>query len=176
MDTKHILRTLAIIAILSCNIGCDQVSKKVVRANINYHERISLLHNHLTLTKIENTGAFLSLGQSLKEPAKTILLTALPIIMLTLALAYLLIKTNLTISTITGFCFIIGGGVGNLYDRLVYGSVTDFMHIDFIFFQTGVFNVADVSIMSGTFLILIGSFLKKNNSNSSTGESQTSQE
>jgi len=47
-----------------------------------------------------------------------------------------------------------------LYDRVMHGSVTDFMHIDFIIFQTGIFNVADMSIMAGMFIIIIDSFLK----------------
>ena len=48
-----------------------------------------------------------------------------------------------------------------MYDRIIYGSVTDFLHIDFVIFQTGIFNLADVSIMAGMFLILIQSFRKK---------------
>ena len=56
---------------------------------------------------------------------------------------------------------IVGGGFGNIYDRIVHGSVTDFMHINFIIFQTGVFNVADVSIMTGTFILLIQAYIKR---------------
>ena len=48
-----------------------------------------------------------------------------------------------------GLCFVIGGGVGNLFDRMVYGSVTDFLYLKFGVFQTGIFNMADVSIMTG---------------------------
>jgi signal peptidase II len=60
---------------------------------------------------------------------------------------------------LVGIIFIIGGGVGNLYDRIIHGSVTDFMHIDFVIFQTGVFNVADMSIMAGMGLILLDAYL-----------------
>jgi signal peptidase II len=38
---------------------------------------------------------------------------------------------------------------------MVNGSVTDFLHIDFVIFQTGVFNLADVSIMIGAFVIVL---------------------
>lgn len=62
--------------------------------------------------------------------------------------------------TAAGISFIIGGGIGNLYDRMWYGSVTDFMHINFTIFQTGIFNMADVSIMTGMFIILIQLFIK----------------
>jgi signal peptidase II len=99
----------------------------------------------LTLTKIENTGAFLSLGQSMPKILRTIFLTILPLIILGLTFIYLLTKKNLSSFKVVGLCFVIGGGVGNLFDRVVYGSVTDFLHIDFGIFQTGIFNMADVS-------------------------------
>ena len=57
--------------------------------------------------------------------------------------------------------FIIGGGIGNIYDRFVYGSVTDFFHIDFVIFQTGIFNMADVSVMVGMFILLGEFYLKR---------------
>jgi signal peptidase II len=55
-----------------------------------------------------------------------------------------------------GWCFVIGGGTGNLYDRIIHGSVTDFLHLDLRLFQTGIFNMADVSIMTGMFIIILG--------------------
>jgi signal peptidase II len=113
------------------------------------------------LTKIENTGAFLSVGQFLPQPIKILLLTILPLIVLGLAFIYLLTKKNLSNLTIMGICSIVGGGVGNIYDRLIYGSVTDFLHIDFVIFQTGIFNMADVSIMTGTFIVLFESYFKR---------------
>jgi len=76
-------------------------------------------------------------------------------------LYFILTKTNLNRVILFGIILIVGGGAGNLYDRMVYGSVTDFMHINFVIFQTGVFNVADMSIMAGTFIILIHAWVKK---------------
>ena len=86
---------------------------------------------------------------------------ALPLLALLAALVYIIIKTNITKYTLLGIIMVIGGGVGNLYDRVLHGSVTDFMHIDFIIFQTGVFNVADMSIMAGMGIILVDSYLKR---------------
>ena len=172
MKAKQILRTLVILTILSTNIGCDQISKNIVRQRINYNEQIGLINNYLTLTKIENTGAFLSVGQSLPAPIKILLLTILPLIVLGLAFIYLLTKKNLSNLTIIGICFICGGGVGNIYDRLIYGSVTDFLHIDFVIFQTGIFNMADVSIMTGTLLVLFESYFKRTRLNYETVDKQ----
>ena len=155
MKVKRVLRTLVIVIILISNVGCDQISKNIVRKRIHYNEEISLMNNYLTLTKIENKGAFFSLGHSLPQSIKLLLLTILPMVALGLIFIYLLTKKNLTNTAIIGICFIIGGGAGNIYDRLVYGSVTDFLHIDFVIFQTAIFNMADVSIMTGVFMIVI---------------------
>jgi signal peptidase II len=164
MKANKILRTLAILVILTSNIGCDQISKNIARQNIGYNEQISLMNNYLMLTKVENTGAFLSVGHSLPQPLKSLLLTLFPLTILAFALYYLMTKKGLSNLMVIGICFVIGGGIGNLYDRIVYGSVTDFLHIDFVIFRTGIFNMADVSIMIGTFLILIDSYSLKSKS------------
>jgi len=75
---------------------------------------------------------------------------------------FLLIKKDLTKLAIVGLSFIVGGGIGNLYDRILYGSVTDMVHIDLGgVFRTGIFNAADVSVMIGTGLILLEQFLTR---------------
>jgi signal peptidase II len=158
MKAKRLLRTLVILIILSSNVGCDQISKNIVRQRLDYNEQVSLIKNYLTLTKVENTGAFLSIGRSLPNPLKILLLTIFPVVVLGIALFYLLTKNKISNLTVIGICFIVGGGIGNIYDRIVYGSVTDFLHIDFVIFETGVFNMADVSIMIGMFTILLDSF------------------
>jgi len=161
MSTPRLVKTFLILAIVVANIGCDQVSKKMVRQNIKPHETIHLLSNHLTVTRVENTGAFLSAGDSLPKTAKNILLSLLPVIALVLGTIFIFSKQNLPTSMLAGFCFVIGGGIGNVFDRIVYGSVTDFLHINLGGFQTGVFNLADMSIMLGTLIILVQAFRKK---------------
>lgn len=150
---------------MSSNIGCDQISKQIVRQRIAYNEHISFIKGYFILTKIENTGAFLSVGDSLPSPIKILLLSILPLAVLVLAFIYVLTKKNLSDITVLGICFIIGGGIGNVYDRLIHGSVTDFLHIDFVVFKTGIFNLADVSIMLGIFMILLEVYFKSDRSN-----------
>jgi len=171
MKLNKFTRAAIILFILALNIGCDQITKSIVRKDLPDNKVIGYLSNHVTLEKTENTGAFLSLGDNLGGPVKYILLMILPLAALIGALVYIIIKTNLTRNTLFGIILIIGGGVGNLYDRIIHGSVTDFMHIDFVIFQTGVFNVADMSIMAGMFIILIDSYIKKKEENKDVAES-----
>ena len=152
---------MVLLLVLLANVSCDQLSKKMVRQSVSYYENIELIHPYVTLTKVENPGAFLSLGHSLPEPVRIVLLTFLPIITLVIALIFLFRKINLSTETSIAIAFITGGGIGNLYDRIVYGSVTDFLHIDFILFQTGIFNLADVSIMLGTCMLIFEMMRKK---------------
>lgn len=58
-----------------------------------------------------------------------------------------------------GFALIIGGGggggIGNLIDRIIHGSVIDFFQIRLGFFQTGIFNIADIAVTNGVFILLL---------------------
>ena len=161
MNIKGFLRTILILLILSINIGCDQVSKTIVRHKMNDYSYVSFLNNHVTLSKVENSGAFLSMGDSLSKPAKMVVLNIIPMLAIAFGLFFVLTRTNITGLTLIALVMILGGGVGNLYDRMVHGSVTDFMHVNFGIFQTGIFNVADLSITFGVFILLMLNFFKK---------------
>ncbi|MBP6411527.1 MAG: signal peptidase II, partial [Pseudarcicella sp.] len=78
-------------------------------------------------------------------------------------LYFVFTKTDLSKWMVFAISCIIGGGLANLYDRLKFGSVTDFLHINFVVFdlQTGVFNVADMSIMLGMFIFLFNGFFNE---------------
>ena len=158
---KSRITQLIILLIVICNFGCDQISKNIVRKEVGYYDNIKVYIDNITLTKVENTGAFLSVGSVLPQFLKYILLIVLPAIVLVTGLYFIMTKAQLSRLTIVGVAFVIGGGIGNLYDRIVFGSVTDFLHIDFIIFQTGVFNLADVSIMVGMGMIIAAASWKQ---------------
>lgn len=155
------IRIILLLAMVALNIGCDQVSKQIVRKNIVENETVQLIGNHFILTKVENTGAFLSAGNQLPDTTRVMLLTLLPVIVLGYGLFYLIYKNNLPKLMQVGLCLLIGGGIGNVYDRIRYGSVTDFLHLDLGLFRTGIFNLADVSIMTGIGLLFLYSIKKK---------------
>jgi len=161
MPSKQILRITIIILIILANIGCDQVSKKIVRRRISENETIEVFRNHLIVMRVENSGAFLSFGDSLSKSVKNILLSVLPLIALTFGSIYILTKQNIPPLSLMAICFIIGGGIGNIFDRIAYGSVTDFLYVHFGIFQTGIFNMADLSIITGAIIILLQSLYRR---------------
>ncbi len=159
INMNKTLRIFFVLSVLIIQVGCDQISKKVVRTNIEDRQQISVVENFLTLTKVENPGAFLSFGNTLPKSVRFALFVVFPILLLFAACIYLFKGKNLSIYAQTGIALLIGGGIGNLIDRILFGTVTDFVHLDFLIFQTGVFNMADVSIMAGMFILLGDKFM-----------------
>ena len=158
---SRLLRILIIVLLISANIGCDQVSKNLVRKKMVMYESVRLLGNHLSITHVENTGAFLSLGNDIPNTTKHILLTILPLTILLTGLFLILKNTQIPTSILTGFCFILGGGIGNIFDRAVFGSVTDFIYLQWGIFHTGIFNFADLSITIGVAIIGCSALIRK---------------
>ena len=156
MFKNKTIRNLIILLIVIANISCDQISKKVVRESVEPGERIEIINQNFLLMNVENDGAFLSMGSDFSPILKNIILLGVPLLMLVGVFFYLFWETKLPKIALIGWSFVIGGGIGNLYDRIKFGSVTDFLFIDLGgIFRTGVFNMADVSIMVGMgFLIL----------------------
>jgi signal peptidase II len=161
MNKKRISRGLGLLLLLALVIGFDRVTKIYVRDHIHFSIIITVIKDFLTITRVENTGAFLSLGTSLQNPWRFIILNLLPAVALVWGLLYVLIKPNLHLLNQVGIITILAGGMGNLYDRAVYGSVTDFVHMNFGIFETGIFNVADVAIMIGVGILLLNAYLRE---------------
>ena len=156
------MRSLLILILVIFNIGLDQISKGIVRETVIPGSRTELLGKQLQLMNVENSGAFLSMGSDSNPTVKLIFLLILPVIVLGIILYYVLTNTTLDRLSIVGFSSIAGGGIANLYDRFLYGSVTDFLFMDFGgVFRTGIFNVADLSVTTGMILLLISSFLNR---------------
>jgi len=158
---KSMKRGFFILLLVFANVSCDQISKKMAREQITTNERIQIIQDNLILTKVENSGAAYSWGSNWDPTVKRIVLQVIPAIVLLILLGMVLIKTEYPNSIIIGFSFVIGGGIGNVFDRIAYGSVTDFMYIDLGFFATEIFNMADVSIVIGALIVLTNTLIGK---------------
>lgn len=155
-------RNILILAIIALNIILDQVSKFIVRADVIAGTESEIFGDFFTLHNVENKGAFLGMGSDFSPTLRIILLLVLPIVVLALVLRHIIKDKTMDMMTLVGFCCIIGGGIANVYDRIVHKSVTDFLHIDLGgVFRTGIFNLADVSVMVGMGCLIVGSFKKK---------------
>tara|TARA_B000000557_G_scaffold244915_1_gene226863 strand:+ start:35 stop:520 length:486 start_codon:yes stop_codon:yes gene_type:complete len=156
-------RYYKISSLIILSIFFDQLSKFWIRNNIESYNEIELIGSFFTLIRVENSGAFLGMGSELSYIPKLILLIIFPIVVLVAVSIYTYMDKKLDNLSLVGFSLIIGGGVANIFDRIVYGSVTDFLYINLGgFLKTGIFNIADLSVTTGMILIIIASFKKGN--------------
>ncbi len=154
-------RNILITIIVLLSIVSDQISKVWARNNLESYIEKNIFGDVFSLIKVENTGAFLGMGSELPETLRILLLIVLPVIVLISITIYTYIDKSLNKISIIGFSFIIGGGVANIFDRIIFGSVTDFLYLNFGgVFKTGIFNIADLWVTTGMVLILISSFKK----------------
>jgi signal peptidase II len=155
-------RSVFIIVLIIVNIALDQISKVLVRNYVAAKSQSQIIGDYFTLHNVENEGAFLGMGSDLNPTVKIIVLLILPVIVLGFVTRHLFREKSMDRLSLIGFACIIGGGIANVFDRIVYGSVTDFFHIDLGgVFRTGIFNVADMSVTSGMIMILLGSYLHR---------------
>lgn len=164
-------RSIYIILVIVLTIAADQISKLLVRENIvlrtdiNPGERIALVGDAFIMMHVENKGAFLGMGSELNETLRVILLLILPVVVLGYVLRHIFKDKSLDNWSLFAFASIIGGGIANVFDRIVFGKVTDFLFIDLGgVFRTGIFNLADLSVTTGMIILLFMSFKKKKTS------------
>lgn len=155
-------RSQLILLTIIFTIATDQITKLLVRAYVLPSEKSEIIGSYFTLHNVENTGAFLGMGSDLSPILKLILLLILPIFVLGYVTIHIFKDKSLDNLSLFAFASIIGGGIANVFDRVTYGSVTDFFHIDLGgVFRTGIFNMADLSVTTGMIILLLVSFKKK---------------
>jgi signal peptidase II len=141
--------------ILVATVGCDQLTKFVAHATMRHsHGSIPIVGELFYLKYAENTGGFLSLGSTLPDGARFWLLTVFTGVILAGIGFMLLTNRGMTRVDVVSLGLLLGGGLGNLIDRVFRdGTVVDFMVMGVGSLRTGVFNVADVAVMAGIFLL-----------------------
>jgi signal peptidase II len=152
---------LVLLTLLAC-VGCDQTVKAIAVDRLADNAEIVLPGGYVRLQLAHNPGAFLSLGAALSPRMRQVVLSTGVACMLAALLGYALLSPKLTSLQRFAFALVIGGGAGNLIDRLWRGGyVVDYVHIGVGPLQTGIFNVADVLICLGIGLLLFLEFTRK---------------
>jgi len=147
-------RALAVILMLT-TIGCDQVTKRAATTKLADVGTRSYLADTVRLEYVENRGAFLGLGSGLSDWTRTsLLIVAAAAGLAVVALAAF--KFRWSGLPLIGAALFIAGGASNLIDRIVRGSVVDFVNVGIGALRTGIFNIADVALMLGAVFIVFG--------------------
>jgi signal peptidase II len=148
------------IAAMVLLLALDQASKAWVRVEVPMHRSTVLVPNLLELTRVENRGVSFSLLGDVRDTVRVPLLVGISLVAVVLLGVYWLRQRPLLHPLgDVAFVMILPGAVGNLIDRLVFGTVTDFLHFRFYSVSFFVNNVADILISLGVLAYLLGTLL-----------------
>ena len=151
--TKNNLYCLIVILII---FFLDRYTKLLILDN--FSENTYYLNDYINLDLIWNIGigfGFLSTDSYLAYNLITLLIG-----LVILSLFYFLVLSEIIDNLI--YSVIIGGALGNFYDRLVYNAVPDFIDLHYKNFHWFTFNVADIFITIGILNFILRSFFDKN--------------
>ena len=133
----------------------DILSKNFIQNKIIYGEQLEIT-SFLSLVHFQNTGAAFSFLSD-QGGWQRYFLIAISLLAV-LYIPWLINQYKKNILIVIGLLLILGGAIGNLYDRISYGYVIDFIYLHIDEFYWPAFNVADSAISLGVLLFLYGSF------------------
>lgn len=127
----------------------DQMTKSTVVKNMDLYQEINIINGFFKLYYVRNPGA----GLGLLANARWVFMifTTVVIVFTVLLLTFRYFKHPLAN---TSLVFILGGGIGNMIDRIAFGEVVDFFQFQIKYFDF-IFNVADIFVTFGTVCFII---------------------
>ena len=143
-------------------IFLDRLTKSLVSARIPIGDAIPVIPHVLRITHWLNEGAAFSLFADSGSPAKVrwALICFSLLAAMVVLVAMVRLGSRFTLATIA-LALILAGALGNVHDRIVYGSVVDFIEVHIFSYHWPDFNVADSSIVTGACLLMLDSLLPK---------------
>jgi signal peptidase II len=139
-------------------VAADQASKALVRAMVPLYSTVTVIPGVLNITHIRNSGAAFGLLNATDFPLKAALLGIIAMGALIAVGLYAAQLAHHQIVARVGLALILGGAAGNLVDRVVVGSVVDFVDAYWRAYHFWAFNVADSAITVGVGIMLIDMF------------------
>ena len=146
-------------------LSIDQFTKNYAINTIqNLERKTNYIHHHIPVFKgfnivlVHNKGVSFGMFNNNNNITKYILFSV--IIIITLYVAYLIFKSK-TIYEIIPYSMIFTGAIGNIIDRLKYGSVIDFLDFYIADYHWPSFNIADTLVVVGVCSIILFDLLKK---------------
>jgi signal peptidase II len=142
------------LSILIFTIWSDQHTKSLAANYLINEEQISLQSGIIVFSYVENSAGFLGILSELPGYIQFFLLNICVTLILLYCLYYLFSRRIHTVFRCYVLAVITGGGMSNLLDRIINnGRVIDFLQLEIGPIKTGIFNLADVYILAGSFLL-----------------------
>ena len=128
----------------------DIVSKFIISRICTLNNSVSVINNFFSITYTHNYGGAWSILSS-----STLFITVISIIVITGIIYYMYKhKINNNFEKM-GYILLLSGAIGNLIDRIIYGYVIDFLDFNIFGYNFPIFNIADICIVCGIFIIVI---------------------
>jgi signal peptidase II len=131
----------------------DRMAKWLVAAQIALHDSIVVIPGFFSLTHVQNRGAAFGLFDSAAGSWKIAVLVMFSVLALVVVTALLWKNRQPFSAAGIGLSLILGGAVGNLWDRLIEHHVVDFLYFYLGKYHWPAFNVADSAIVAGALLL-----------------------
>jgi signal peptidase II len=148
MPTRPLLIALAVLLL-------DRITKWAIAQTIPLEDAVNIIPGFFRLTHLENTGAAFSLFADSSSPFRTTLLITFSVAALAVVSVLLWKDRGVFHSGTLALSLILGGAVGNLWDRVSDGKVTDFLDFYIGAHHWPPFNVADSAIVIGALLLFL---------------------
>jgi signal peptidase II len=143
----HVLLAFSVLAL-------DRVSKWLVASRLTLHDTITVIPGFFRITHVENSGAAFGLFSDSSFEWKLTLLILFSLIALAVVSVLLWKNSHIVNATGTALAMILGGALGNLWDRMIAGHVVDFLDFNIGTYHWPSFNVADSAIVIGAVLLV----------------------
>jgi len=150
---RHRLVPFLIAAVV---VVLDRFTKGLIKTHFSAYDSITVIPGLFNIVHTENPGIAFGMLANASGPWRDILLIGFSAVVL-IAISAMLLRPSTQRDSLlrTAFAFILGGAFGNLYDRIVNGTVTDFVEVHAGQHYFPAFNVADSAITVGACLLLL---------------------
>lgn len=152
------LRTFAW-AISAAIFALDRITKVWIEERVTLWDSHSVIPGFFNIVHTKNRGAAFGMFSDSDHPLRTLLLIGVSVAVL-LFISYVLLRPGkggfaTTPMTTIGLALVLGGALGNIYDRVLYGEVTDFLEFYSGSWRFAAFNIADSAISVGAGLLIL---------------------
>jgi signal peptidase II len=153
MTSKDSRGWLVLLSVLI--VAADRVTKWLVSTRLELGDNLQVIPHIFAISHVENPGAAFSLFNDSSSPGRVRWMLLIFSLLAAVAVLVALVKLGRRITaTSVALALILGGALGNAYDRLRFGYVIDFLEVHIIHYHWPDFNVADSAIVVGGILLL----------------------
>jgi signal peptidase II len=146
---------LPYLMVAAAALGFDRWTKALIQRRFGLNESISVIDGFFNITYVRNTGVAFGIFDPLSLPSKSVLLSVFTAFAVVVVIAYSVRSPLRNRLLQFALALILGGAVGNLYDRLAYGYVVDFLEFYAGAYHWPSFNIADSAISIGVVLLAL---------------------